>query len=366
MLIALFVALSSIFTFTSCEKDNITDIVNINEELINQTDSDKDQTDEMLKIKSDETLIVLSIPSIYNNYYSSVFDQIVDYVAEFSSLVTATNKDKIVVLVDAETRPHVQGKIPNDVLLTANIEDIWMRDFSPVIPSKQIKFNYLPDFQDAWTSNLIDNSFEDWFLGNGLKYTKKTNLILDGGNVVDNGGNRVIVTDRFLWDNPQLTKAQAKQKLKNLMGVTQVAIIPELAGDATGHADGMVMFATANKILLHEMPPAKQNQAINELKNAFPGIKIVVVPDYYADETWQGFTSACNIFVNSLVTDKYIYMPTFDSPYDTEMLNLFNANTNKTVVPIPAENVCFMGGSVRCLSWQVKGTNANKILNLLK
>jgi len=62
--------------------------------------------------------------------------------------------------------------------------------------------------------------------------------------------------------------------------------------------------------------------------------------------------------------DKYIYMPTFNSPYDDEMLALFEANTNKTVVPVPAEDVCFMGGNVRCLSWQVKGQNANKILNL--
>ncbi len=313
------------------------------------------------KAGNDQSVIVLSAPSVLNNYYASAFDQIIDYMADFANKVDQGN-DEIIILADAETLPYFQGKVPNYVLVEANIEDIWIRDFAPVMPSKQIKFNYLPDFQDAYTSNLIDNSFEDWFYNNGLSYSKKTNLILDGGNVVDNGSNRVIVTDRFLWDNPQFTMNQAKNKLKQLMGLSQVAIIPEVPGDATGHADGMIMWVSDNKVLLHQLPQPQHNQTINELEQAFPGVEIVVVDDYYEDDTWQGFTSACNIFVNSLVTDNYIYMPIFDSPYDNQMLQIVRSHTDKQVVPIAAEGVCFMGGSLRCLSWQVKGANAQLLL----
>ena len=39
-------------------------------------------------------------------------------------------------------------------------------------------------------------------------------------------------------------------------------------------------------------------------------------------------------------------------------------NTSKTVHTIPAKNVCFMGGSVRCLAWQVEGENARKIIEI--
>ncbi len=344
--------------FSSCEKETT-----LNNLEASQTDASFTETSEMpFKIPSDETLIVLSAPSVNNDYYSAVFDQIIDYLANFASLIE--NKDQVVILADAQTMPYLEDKVPSHQLIEANIEDIWIRDFSPVLPNKQIKFNYLPDFQSAWVSNLIDNSFEDWFYESGLQYGKKTNLILDGGNVVDNGANRVVVTDRFLWDNPQFSKKTAKAKLKKVMGVSQVAVIPEVAGDATGHADGMLMFTDANTILLHQLTGNARTKTINELKNSFPGIKIVEVADYYEDDSWQGFSSACNIFVNSVVTDKYIYMPTFNTGYDAEMLNLIKANTNKTVVPVPAEDVCFMGGSVRCLSWQVKGGNADKILNL--
>lgn len=356
--------LTVLITFTACEKE---EMLSTNETVLTVAENENARTDTDMnsyKITTDETLIVLSAPSVYNNYYAAAFDDIIDYLINFANLIE--NKDKVVILADAETMPYLEGQVPQNALLEAYIEDIWIRDFGATIPSKQVKFNYLPDFQGAGTSNLIDNSFEDWFYDSGLQFHKKSNLILDGGNVVDNGSNRVIVTDRFLWDNPQLTKNMAKNKLKNLMGVSQVAIIPELPGDATGHADGMVMFTGPNKILLHEMPAAIQQKTIKELKKSFPGVEVAVVPDYYEDETWQGFSSACNIFVNSLVTDKYIYMPTFDSPYDNQMFDFISSHTNKTVIPVPAEGVCYMGGSVRCLSWQVKGQNANKILNLAK
>ena len=52
----------------------------------------------------------------------------------------------------------------------------------------------------------------------------------------------------------------------------------------------------------------------------------------------------------------------FNNVHDDEMLALIQSHTDKIVVPIPAENVCFMGGSVRCLSWQVKGANKANIL----
>ena len=317
--------------------------------------------EEAARSTGEKTLIVLSAPSVNNKYYSSIFTNIIDYMANFANIVNG--KDEVMILADAPTMPYFAGKVPSSFLIKARIEDIWIRDFSPVIPSKQVKFKYSPQSQSASVSRLIDDSFEDWFLRNNLKYHTKSSIILDGGNVVDNSaGTRIIVTDRILKDNPSLTKTQAKEKLKHTLGAHQVAIIPEVPNDTTGHADGMVMWATNNKILLQTMDEPKRTQTIDELENSFPDVQIVEVPDYYQDATWRGFSSACNIFVNSVVTDDFIYMPTFNNVHDDEMLTLIQSHTDKIVVPVPAENVCFMGGSVRCLSWQVKGENKANIL----
>lgn len=95
-------------------------------------------------------------------------------------------------------------------------------------------------------------------------------------------------------------------------------------------------------------------------------MKIIELDDYTTNIKWKDFTSAHNCFVNCVVTDGYIYMPTFNEPHDAEMIELFKSHTNKTVVPVSAENVAMMGGTMRCLTWQVKSANKTKILELIK
>ena len=231
--------------------------------------------------RSDETtLIVLAALSVKNRYYRSLFDQIIDYMANFAHLVNG--KDEIVILADAATLPYFRGKVADNILIEANIEDIWIRDFSPVVLSQQIKFRYLPNYLSKSDAYLIDSSFEKWIYKNYLSYKRKSNIILDGGNVVDNAnGSRLIVTSRILKDNPQLTKSEAKSQLKYLTSAHEVAIIPEISGDTTGHSDGMVMWASNNKILLYEAPEPQRTQIIRELEMSFVGVQIVEIPDYY-------------------------------------------------------------------------------------
>jgi agmatine/peptidylarginine deiminase len=276
-------------------------------------------------------------------------------------------KDDVLILADAETLPQFEGKVPSNILLKANIGDIWIRDVSPVIPTRPTKFKYSPPYLPKSTTKYIDKSFEEWFVGNGLEYSEKSDIILDGGNVVDNAaGTRVIITDRILRDNPSFTKASVKEELKRLLGVKEVAIISEIPNDKVGHSDGDVTWPMDDKIMLVQRTEPARTETLNELTSSFPGVQIVEVPDYTVDTIWDGFGSAKNCFVNSIVTDNYLYMPLFNDGHDDEMLELFKLHTNKTIVPVPSEHVAIMGGSTRCLSWQVKNANKAKLLQLLK
>ena len=304
--------------------------------------------------------IVLAAPSVNDAYYQQVLQDIVDFQIGFATKIDG--RDKAIILVDQATRKYYEGGLPEHVLAQADMEDIWIRDYAPVIADKQVKFTYSPNYMSRTETNDIDNSFESWHRSMGLQYSKKSNLILDGGNVVDNGNGKIIVTNRFLQDNPTLTKLQAKVKLKNLLGAKQVAIIQETPGDATGHADGMLMWTEENTLLLHDPLQEVKEVILKELKASFPTIKIVIVPDYYQFEEWNGFTSASNVYVNSLVTNNYIYVPTFNNERDQEMLDFIQAHTTKEVVEIPSGKVSYMGGSVRCLSWQLDGVYADAIL----
>ena len=304
--------------------------------------------------------IVLAAPSVEDAYYQQVFQDIVDFQIGFATKING--RDKAIILVDQVTRKYYADSLPEHVLVQANMEDIWIRDYSPVIADKQVKFTYSPNYMSRAETNDIDNSFESWHHSMGLQYSNKSSLILDGGNVVGNGNGKIIVTNRFLQDNPTLTKLQAKRKLKSLLGAKQVAIIQETPGDATGHADGMLMWTEENTLLVHDPLEQVKEAILKELTTSFPAVKIVIVPDYYQFEEWNGFTSAANVYVNSLVTNNYIYVPTFNNEHDQEMLDFIQSHTIKEVVEIPSEKVSYMGGSVRCLSWQLDSVYAAAIL----
>jgi agmatine/peptidylarginine deiminase len=314
----------------------------------------------------ENSLIVLSASlARYKSQSPEKRIEIIDCLANFANIVSG--KDEVVILADADAITQFKGKVPSNILIQAVNDNIWIRDFAPVIPTKQVKFKYLPSYNPKLASEQTDKNFQDWFVKTGLEYYAKSDIILEGGNVVDNvAGTRVVVTDRILQSNPSLTKQDAKNELKQLLGINEIAIIPASSDDATGHADGLVMWPMDDKILLLRTGEPTHTEIVTELKSSFPSVEIVEVPDFMPNTISNNFSSAHNCFVNSIVTDGYIYMPTFNDPHDAEMLELFKSHSNKTIVPIPAENVAIFGGSVRCMSWQVKGTNKMKILQLIK
>ena len=101
------------------------------------------------------------------------------------------------------------------------------------------------------------------------------------------------------------------------------------------------------------------------LQYAFPDAEIIEVPVEYQTNLpgeWEGFESACGVNLNSVLTYENIYVPIFNMVHDEGVVNIIKQNTTNSVIPINAEGVCAMGGSVRCLTWQLAGENAEKLI----
>ena len=308
--------------------------------------------------------LVLAAPSVNDPYYRPAFQEIVDFQIGYAKAIEG--KDEVVLLVDKATMPYYENRLPPQVLLQAEIADIWMRDFTTVDPIDPVEFVYTSaSTQNRQESAAIQDSFN--VFADRLEVSRKrTTLVLDGGNIVDSHAGRVVTTTRFMEDN-NLSYDAAKQALKDVLGASEVAII-EPDEDALAHSDGMVMWAAADTLLVNDysaIDPRLQASVKDELRQSFPGVKIVEVPVVVDDTTppkWKGFSSACGVNLNSVLTNDYIYTPTFETSNDKKALAVIAANTTRQVVPVDARAVCPMGGSVRCLTWQVTGQNANRIL----
>jgi len=321
---------------------------------------DPSNTEATNQVASDRMLLVLSTPSVNDPYYASDFNSIIDFHVGYANAIMG--RDNVVVLADAATMPYLEGRLPQDVLLQTNVYDIWMRDFTTVNPENPVQFNYTWASMTRAESEEVQGSFNAF--ANGYNITRSTtNLRIDGGNIVDNYAGRVVTTTRFLDDN-NLTMAEGKQQLKSLLGATEVAILPP-DDETLAHSDGMVMFADVNTLLVNDYSsdPAFRTQVLTELQNAFPGLNIVEVPVIFDNSaTGSDIGSACGINLNSTATYNNLYVPTFGADNDDAALNIIRANSTKNVVPVPANGVCIMGGSVRCLTWQLTGNNAQRLI----
>ncbi|RMH70342.1 MAG: hypothetical protein D6675_09695 [Gemmatimonadetes bacterium] len=314
------------------------------------------------KISDDRMLLVLSAPSINDSYYAPIFQIIVDFQIKYANAILGN--DNVVIIVDRDTKAYYENELPEDLLIIDEIHDIWARDFSTVNPLEPVQFVYTWASMTKQESESVQKSFDD-FANRYQIQRQYANFLLDGGNIVDNYAGRVITTSRFMEDN-HLSYEEAKQLLQERIGATEVAIL-EPDEEVLAHADGMVSWIDENTLLVNDYSDDELFRAIvmDELQSAFPDVKIIEVPVEYQNNRpgeWEGFESACGVNLNSTVTFKNIYVPVFNMQHDQEVINIIKRNSTKTVIPVDASGVCAMGGSVRCLTWQLTGENAEKLI----
>ena len=76
------------------------------------------------------------------------------------------------------------------------------------------------------------------------------------------------------------------------------------------------------------------------------------------DKKWKGFTTAVGSYPNMLVTNNAVYVPQYNQPtYDTQAIEVIKSHTSKKIIPVDVSKLSHMGGSVRCMSWQIESSH---------
>ncbi len=191
------------------------------------------------------------------------------------------------------------------------------------------------------------------------------NLFDDGGNFIDDYAGNVVISKKFLRDN-HLTEKQARKKLRTLIGVKNIAFIEADEQGGFEHADGVVSFVDTNTLVINSyLEDAKYTKRLKEdLRRGLPSVKIYeITTPYDGSQIYdKRFGSACGLYTNMLVTEKRIYLPQFGIPQDKLALKQVRAVTPREVIPVLSSQVCHMGGGVRCMSLQIRGENARRLL----
>lgn len=305
--------------------------------------------------------VVLTVaPSVTAGPYGPFFD---DIVAFLSRLVQSSHPDdQFLVVVDGPTRDKMGDKVPEENLLPGSIPDIWIRDFAPVRTVQgSYKFRYLPGYLGAQTAQSIERGFMDWFGTVGLG-TEWVELNLDGGNFVYNGLDSAVVTERVLEDNPSRSRREISQEIQGRLGLEKLAIIPEGPREKTGHADGMVVWLAADVLGVARFAEPERSKVLRALEENLPGVELVELPFQPTGELWEGWESAAGVYVNALSTENALYVPRFGLKADGAATQAYRAHSAKDVIPVMTGREVRLGGSIRCLTWDISGDDARRVL----
>jgi agmatine deiminase len=246
--------------------------------------------------------------------------------------------------------------IKHDLLPETN--DIWCRDYMPVQVSdnKFIEYRYDPDYLQAqkWRPS---KSYPDIICDKLDLKTVKTDVILDGGNVIKTDSGVILTNKIFKENKAKYNNDQLIGKLKELFEVDQITVIPWDKYEKYGHADGMIRFIGGKKVLINgyfrEYDKAFQASLFGSLDRA--GLEV-------EELIYQGKNLNDDInwgYINYLQIRDLLLIPKFGLIEDKQAFDQISRyfpdyeRLNK-IEQIDASVIIKEGGALNCISWNIK------------
>jgi len=247
------------------------------------------------------------------------------------------------------------SKIKTEFL--SNTKDIWARDYMPIQVSenKFIEFRYDPDYLQGVEKGFRDlKTYPDIVCDKINLKTIKTDIILDGGNVVKSA-NAIILTDKILDENKRTyNKTELLYKLHEHFEVDKVILIPWDKEERYGHADGMVRFVDDQTVLLNWYIGLDNCKYRSKLLNAFKenGINCVFLKLDALNKN-DKFNWA---YINFLQTSEILLLPKFDIAEDNQALEQIKQYfpdyaKEEKIKQVDCTEIVKNDGALNCISW---------------
>lgn len=317
-----------------------------------------------------QDLIILSTPPAGDTYYAEKTNDILRFHKAY--VEAAQPHDNIVIFASEHHYETYVAALGAGHVVKLEMQDIWMRDFSLSNAENPVMFRYTAEGQGGGRAGQKESDFVQDKLARILDAANlgfgETDLLNDGGNFVDDYAGNVVISRKFLRDN-DLSEAKGRGAIRDLTGAQNVAFIEADEQGGLEHADGVVAFVDTNTLVINSYPedPAYSEALKADLRRGLPDVTIhEIVTPYDGDVIYDTrFGSACGLYTNMLVTPDRIYFPQFGIPEDKTALSQMRRWTTRQVIPVLSNQVCQMGGGVRCMSWQLRGAPAEKMLTYL-
>lgn len=228
--------------------------------------------------------------------------------------------------------------------------DIWARDYMPIqiYDDHFVQYCYNPDYlqkSDEEKESITDVDSVCKELGIS---TYKTNLVIDGGNVVK-AGKYIIMTEKVYVENSHLKPAEIRAQLRSIFH-SDVIMLPWDKNEPYGHADGIVKAIDDNTVLLtnyNDFDPRFAKRFEQILSKYFTVKKLSYHVEHQNKNNWA--------YINFLRVGNMIIIPELGSEEDKQALNQIQAfYPYCKTLQIEASVVIEKGGAINCITWNIK------------
>ena len=238
--------------------------------------------------------------------------------------------------------------------LLPNTKDIWARDYMPIQVSgnKFLEYRYDPDYlQGKWEGCRDLKTYPDIVCNSIELSTEKSDIILDGGNVVKSN-NCVILTDKVVAENRlSYSKTGLVKQLRKIFKLEKIVLIPWDKKEKFGHADGVLRFINDTKVLINGIyeNDTKLRYRLKQSGLDFEFLKFKVSKK--DKRNWA--------YINFLQTKDLILLPKLKIDEDKQALEQIEkhypdyAKENR-IAQIDMRKVIKFGGALNCISWTIK------------
>lgn len=302
--------------------------------------------------------------------------------AQYYRIIKTFSDEKIHVVLlchdKTETESILSGCNMNYItLIETDYNDTWTRDYGPISVIKDERLRALDFGFNGWglkfasdKDNLVNLNLKKSLIIPPLVYRNERSFTLEGGSVETDGEGTLLTTSRCLCSpnrNGGLSKKELHDVLERRLGVSHILFLDygALEGDDTdSHIDTLARLAPGNTIIFTGCRNTEDSQFEELLKmraqltmfrtidgNAFNLVELPL-PEAIFDENGQRLPAT---YSNYLITDKIIYMPTYNQPDNDylAMQTLKIAFPSHRVVGIDCTTLIKQHGSLHCATMQI-------------
>ena len=227
--------------------------------------------------------------------------------------------------------------------------DIWCRDYMPIQidDNEFVNYRYTPDYLMVKSKKRYITNASN--VCAALPYqVKQIDLILDGGNVV-RCGDTVVMTEKVFHENKDKSRYEVEKILTDAFKC-DLLFLPWDRSEPLGHSDGIVHYIEANKVMLtnyDDFSPYFFRRFKKALERKFEIVPLKDPTKRKHQRSWA--------YVNFLQTEHLLMVPQLGIAEDEQAIEqIGNAFPQYDMIGIPALEAVRRGGALNCISWNVK------------